>query len=175
MAPHEPPYAGFWVRLLARVIDFLVILGVYNLFYMVDKLGGSAGLWSPASIDSVFDIAGGLSPDNVVRGIFFLFFPPFYYVYLHGAYGQTFGKMAFRIKVVNEDGTPLSYRRAFLRWLGYFLCDLTLNIGYLWVAFDARKQGFHDKICRTIVVHADAARAEVPKPPADPSAPPGGA
>ena len=77
----------------------------------------------------------------------------------HGAFGQTFGKMALRIKVVNEDGSPLDYRKAFLRWLGYFLCDLTLDLGYLWAAFDLRKQGLHDKVCKTIVVHENARTA----------------
>jgi uncharacterized RDD family membrane protein YckC len=64
--------------------------------------------------------------------------------------------MAVRIRVVNEDGSRLGYRRAFLRWLGYLLCDLTLDLGYLWAAFDPRKQGLHDKVCRTIVVHEEA-------------------
>jgi uncharacterized RDD family membrane protein YckC len=156
LATHESPYAGFWIRLVARVIDFLVILGIYNLFYLVDRLGGSAGLWPPASIEDVFGAARGLAPDNIVRAIFFFGFPVFYYVYLHGTCGQTFGKMALKIRVVNEDGTPLDYRRAFFRWLGYFLCVFTFYIGYLWVAFDQRKQGLHDRVCKTIVVRTDA-------------------
>jgi uncharacterized RDD family membrane protein YckC len=73
-------------------------------------------------------------------------------VYLHGAYGQTFGKMALRIKVVNEDGSPLTYGMALLRWLSYFLCDVTFFLGYLWVAFDKRKQGLHDRVCGTVVI-----------------------
>jgi len=150
------PYAGFWVRAAARTIDFLVILGIYNLFYLVDKVGASAGLWAPISIEDVYAATGRLSPDNVVRGIFFFGFPVFYYVYLHGACGQTFGKMALKIKVINEDGSPLGYRRAFLRWLGYFLCVFTFYVGYLWAAFDKRKQGLHDRVCRTLVVRTDA-------------------
>lgn len=149
-------YAGFWVRAAARIVDFLVIVGIYNLFYLVDRFGASAGLWAPSGLDDVMAI-GRFSPENVVRGAFFLGFPVFYYVYLHGAYGQTFGKMAFRIRVINEDGTPLDFRRAFLRWLGYFLCVLTLYIGYLVAAFDKRKQGLHDRVCRTLVVHVDDA------------------
>lgn len=152
----EHPYAGFWIRAGARIVDFLVILGIFNIFYLVDRHGASAGLWTPSGFDDISAV-GRLSPENVVRGVFFLGFPVFYYVYLHGAYGQTFGKMAFRIKVIREDGSSLDYRKAFLRWLGYFLCVFTLYIGYLWAAFDRRKQGLHDRLCRTLVVRIDGA------------------
>jgi uncharacterized RDD family membrane protein YckC len=151
----EHQYAGFWIRLVARAIDLILILATFNLFYLGDRMGADEGLWGPSGFGEGFWF-DRLSAENVVRIVFFVFFPAFYYVYLHGAYGQTFGKMALRIKVVNEDGSPLDYRKAFLRWLGYFLCDLTLDIGYLWAAFDLRKQGLHDKVCKTIVVHENA-------------------
>lgn len=154
MTSREFRYAGFWVRAAARAIDVLVIVGIYNFFYIVDRFGASAGLWAPSGFEDNAP-AGRLSLDNIVRGVFFLGFPIFYYVYLHGAYGQTFGKMALKIRVVNEDGTRLDYRRAFFRWLGYFLCVFTLYIGYLMAAFDRRKQGLHDRVCRTLVIHAD--------------------
>ena len=168
-------FAGFWSRAAARVIDLLIIIAAFNLIYLADRLGADAGLWTGMGLDEGSPAGAGFSMANVLRGLFFLTFPVFYYVYLHGTYGQTFGKMALKIKVVNEDGTPLDYRKAFLRWLGYFLCDLTFYIGYLWAAFDPRKQGLHDKVCKTVVV-----RTDVPSPPpasvapeAPPEAPPG--
>ncbi len=148
----EPHYAGFWIRAAARVIDLILLLAAFNLFLLLDRKGAEAGLWAPSELAEGI-LGDRLSLENMARVAFLLFFPVFYYVFLHGAYGQTFGKMALRIQVRNEDGTPLDYRKAFLRWLGYFLCDLTLDLGYLWAAFDPRKQGLHDKLCRTIVVH----------------------
>ncbi len=148
----ETHYAGFWIRAVARVIDLILLLAAFNLFYLGDQMGADAGWWEPSGFEEGV-LFGRFSPENVARVAFFLAFPVFYYVFLHGAYGQTFGKMAVRIKVLNEDGSPIDYRKAFLRWLGYFLCDLTLDLGYLWAAFDPRKQGLHDKLCRTIVVH----------------------
>ncbi len=145
-------YAGFWIRAVARVIDLILLLAAFNLFFLGDRLGADAGWWAPSGFEEGVSF-GGFSLENVARGVFFLGFPVIYYVFLHGAYGQTFGKMAVRIQVRNEDGSPIDFRRAFLRWLGYFLCDLTLDLGYLWAAFDPRKQGLHDKLCRTIVVH----------------------
>ena len=145
------PYAGFWSRAAARVIDLLLLLAAFNLFYLLDRHGADAGLWAEGGLGEGFS-GEGFSAVNVLRLVFFLGFPVFYYVYLHGAYGQTFGKMAMRIRVLNEDGTPIDFRKALFRWLGYFLCDLTLYFGYFWAAFDARKQGLHDRVCKTIVV-----------------------
>jgi uncharacterized RDD family membrane protein YckC len=171
-------FAGFWSRAAARVIDLLIIIAAFNLIYLADRLGADAGLWTGIGLGEGSWTGAGLSMANVFRGLFFLTFPVFYYVYLHAMYGQTFGKMAMKIKVVNEDGTPLDYRKAFLRWLGYFLCDLTFYIGYLWAAFDPRKQGLHDKVCKTVVVRTDvpsplpaAAEPEAPTeaPPGDPA------
>ncbi len=169
------PFAGFWSRAAARIIDLLIIIAAFNLIYLADRIGADAGLWTGMGLGEGNRSGVGFSMANVLRGLFFLTFPVFYYVYLHAMYGQTFGKMALKIKVVNEDGTPLDYRKAFLRWLGYFLCDLTFYIGYLWAAFDPRKQGLHDKVCKTVVVRTDVPfplpPAVEPEPPAE--VPPG--
>jgi len=158
------PYAGFWSRAAARVIDLVLILATFNVIYLADRLGADAGMWTASGLGEADPAGEGFSLANVLRGVFFLAFPVFYYVYLHGTYGQTFGKMALKIRVVNEDGSPIDHRKAFLRWLGYFLCDLTFNIGYLWAAFDHRKQGLHDKACKTLVIRADVPFPEAETP-----------
>ncbi len=146
--------AGFWVRAAARIVDVVVIVGIYNLFYLGYGFGAGAGAWPPLHLEDVAATAR-FSVARVLFGVFVIGFPVFYYVYLHGAYGQTFGKMALGIRVVDEDGSPIGFRKAFTRWLAYFLSGpLTLGIGYAWAAFDARKQGFHDKACGTLVVHS---------------------
>ncbi len=166
-------FAGFWSRAAARIIDLLIIIAAFNLIYLADRLGAEAGLWTGIGLGEGSPTGAGFSMANVLRGLFFLTFPVFYYVYLHATYGQTFGKMALKIRVMNEDGTPLDYRKAFLRWLGYFLCDLTFYIGYLWAAFDPRKQGLHDKVCKTVVVRTDVPiplhAAVEPEAPGDPA------
>ncbi len=165
-------YAGFWMRAAARVIDLVLIIAAFNLFWLGDRYGADAGWWAPGFLGDEGSPAGTeFSPANVLRGVFFFGFPAFYYVFLHGAYGQTFGKMAMRIKVLGADGAPLGYRKSFLRYLAYFLCDLTLDLGYVWAAVDPRKQGLHDKVCRTIVVH-ETPHASVQEPaPPEPGAP----
>jgi uncharacterized RDD family membrane protein YckC len=62
--------------------------------------------------------------------------------------------MLLRLKVVRRDGQNMTYGRAALREiLGKFVSGITLGIGYLMVAFDAHKQGLHDKIADTCVIH----------------------
>ena len=155
-------YAGFFARAAARVVDATLILAVLSLVFMTDRLGAAAGLWPGFGADGELTVKIILL--NMARILFFITFPIFYYVYLHGESGQTFGKMAMGIKAVNEDGTPLGYQKAFFRQLGYFLCDMTLKIGYVFAAFDPQKQGLHDKLCKTIVILADDEYPEGPGP-----------
>jgi uncharacterized RDD family membrane protein YckC len=60
--------------------------------------------------------------------------------------------MLLNIKVLRGDGTRVTAGYSLLRFLGYVVCGLTLGIGFLWIAFDSRKQGIHDKIADTVVV-----------------------
>jgi uncharacterized RDD family membrane protein YckC len=66
--------------------------------------------------------------------------------------GQTLGQMVFNIKVIKIDGRPVDLRVATLRFLGYLGCILTLGIGFLWIFFDKKKQGLHDKLAETYVI-----------------------
>lgn len=66
--------------------------------------------------------------------------------------GQTLGMMALNLKVIRTDGSPVDLRTAVLRYLGYLVNVLTLGIGFLWIIWDPRKQGLHDKIANTYTV-----------------------
>lgn len=113
---HRNGYAGFWIRAAARVIDFFAIITAYYLFYLVNQLGAKAGFLPPVGVEAG-EGGGVLSIISIIRGLFLFSFPIFYFTYLHGAYGQTFGKMAMGVRVVNVDGTPLNYWQAFRRWM----------------------------------------------------------
>lgn len=74
-------------------------------------------------------------------------------VYLCVRDGQSFGKRFIGIRIVREDGAPLSYRTAILRHLvGYPLSVLVLGLGVLWALLDRKQQGWHDKLAGTLVV-----------------------
>lgn len=68
--------------------------------------------------------------------------------------GQTFGQRALRIRVVPLQGTRIGFGRAFLRTLCIFTLDIPFGIpiGWFWAIIDPRRQAWHDKIVRTVVV-----------------------
>jgi uncharacterized RDD family membrane protein YckC len=88
----------------------------------------------------------------VLFNLLYLFMCMAYFTYFHGICGKTPGKMVFGLKVIRETGEPLTFGTAFLRWIGYFVSSLPLNLGFIWIAFDRKKQGFHDKLAGTVVI-----------------------
>ena len=76
-----------------------------------------------------------------------VYFPIFW-----AASGQTPGMKSFTIKVVRTDGAALSIPRAALRLVGFAVSGAALFLGFIWAMFDAKKQGWHDKMADTQVV-----------------------
>ena len=76
-----------------------------------------------------------------------------------GLKGQTPGKMVFRIKVVDAQGNQPTLKVAALREvLGKLISTVVLCVGFLWIAFDDSKQGWHDKIANTYVIKVESTR-----------------
>lgn len=67
-------------------------------------------------------------------------------------HGQTIGKRAMGIKVVRTDGKPLDYPEAVIRYLAYLISAIPFFLGFLWIIWDEKKQGWHDKLAKTLVV-----------------------
>ena len=78
-----------------------------------------------------------------------------YYVGYWSKSGQTIGNTLLGIKVVTKDGSQLSGGKAFLRYIGYLVSAIVLSIGFLWAAFDRKRQGWHDKIAGTYVIYVE--------------------
>jgi len=142
-------YAGFWRRLGAFIIDVIVIsipswimgpiwgLGIYG-------LENSNGFpWESTFSDLPPFVFADFVP--TIIGIA-------YFISLWAWRGQTVGQMVAQIKVIRADGTEVGVGTAIIRYLGYIVCALTLFIGFLWIAIDRRKQGFHDMMADTVVV-----------------------
>ena len=68
--------------------------------------------------------------------------------------GTTLGGLVCGLKIVRADGTPLTWTTALARALGGFVAMLPIGLGFIWVAIDSDRQGWHDKIAGTIVVRA---------------------
>jgi uncharacterized RDD family membrane protein YckC len=66
--------------------------------------------------------------------------------------GTTIGGIVFGIQVVRADGRPLDWSTAIVRALSCFLSLVVVGLGFIWIAFDDQRQGWHDKIAGTVVV-----------------------
>jgi uncharacterized RDD family membrane protein YckC len=106
--------------------------------------------------------AGGLS-GNRLPGVFILAFASMgldmgvraaYFIYFIGKDGQTPGKKLCKIRVVNADGTQVSYAKAAGRFFGYMLSWIILGIGFLMAAWDDETRALHDRLCDTRVIKA---------------------
>ncbi len=63
------------------------------------------------------------------------------------------GKLLMGCQVVDADTHgPITTKQAIIRYLGYYVSIFSLMLGFLWIAWDKRKQGFHDKMANTVVV-----------------------
>lgn len=141
--PLSQPKAGFWIRVVATILDSFLLAAVqFVLTLLISLIVGLLGV-----------AAAGDPAVNIVLWLFGASLSIGYAVFFIGYCGQTPGKMALRIKVIRTDGSPVTYGRAVLREvLGKFLSSILLGIGYLMVAFDSQKQGLHDKIADTYVI-----------------------
>ncbi len=141
------PRAGFWVRLLAYIIDSIVLAVAGGILSFATGLGVGIGAIITGSMDESTEMITGIFGliINITLSLI-------YYVAFVGARGQTPGKMALGLKIIRTSGEEMTYGRAFLRWIGYWASFLTIGIGFLMIAFSREKQGLHDKIAGTYVV-----------------------
>lgn len=73
------------------------------------------------------------------------------YFYVHN--GQSLGKSFIGLRVVRQDGAPIDYRTAIIRHVvGYPLSIFCLGMGFLWMFWDQKQQGWHDKLAKTLVI-----------------------
>ncbi|WP_288378098.1 RDD family protein [uncultured Acinetobacter sp.] len=138
-------YAGFWLRVGATIIDTLIImLAVIP----------AAWIFYHGDVDLIFST--GLSDrqsspwfDAMINYVFPFIYSILFWIFLKG----TPGKRLMRLKVLDEQtGHPLTWGQAILRYIGYFPSTLVLFLGFFWIAFDSKKQGWHDKMAKTVVV-----------------------
>ena len=142
-SPGRQKYAGFWIRVLAWIIDGVILMVLGGLLtFGVGLLAGALGPRAPALQIYLLPITWAVS----------FLFPAIYLVFAWARSGRTFGKMACGLRIVHEDGGPLGFGGAVVRLIGYMLSSLIFCIGYLMVAFTDRKRGLHDMLAGTVVV-----------------------
>ena len=134
-------YAGFWIRVVAKFIDGIVLWVVHTLIQLL-FVAVTVGSRSSAATLGVAIFVGLLQwAVGIGYTTFFL-----------GRFGATLGKMACGLRVIVSDGSKVSYLRALGRAFAEILSGLTLLIGYIIAAFDSEKRALHDHICDTRVI-----------------------
>ena len=133
-------YAGFWRRTAASVIDSVIFMVLMGLL-----------LGSTITNADIFTMEGLLRMTLVLLitvGLWLKFL-------------GTPGKLLLECQIVDADTfLPMSSKQAVLRYFAYLASILPLMLGFLWVARDPRKQGFHDKIANTVVVFRSGAEVD---------------
>ena len=156
-------YAGFWIRLAAGIIDLAIILSlIYSISSIAIRifsdipsiliLSGLQYGQGITIISTIFEQADAGKRDFLLVTIIAVAIIMIYIIGMWVWQGQTLGKMVTGIKIIRTDSSPLSFSHAVSRFFGLILCSVMLGIGFLWIAFDSRKQGIHDKIADTYVV-----------------------
>lgn len=148
VAGGEVVYAGFWKRLAAYLIDYVILTGSSMILGAIAGLGIGGAASFAGGGSSAAEVAGQLVGALIGFGISLA-----YYGWFHASSGgATPGKMAIGIKVVRSNGERITLGRSIGRYFGTILSSLTLLIGYIMAAFTERKQALHDMLCDTVVV-----------------------
>lgn len=145
-------YGGFWIRVLAKVVDSIIVgIPVMLLIFL-----GGAGLGifsgtaqpanSPAAAFSMLGLQLGLQAIGILVGAV-------YNIYFVSKHQATPGKMILGLRIVNADGTRVSTAKATGRFFAEMLSGMTCYIGYIIAGFDKEKRTLHDHICSTRVVY----------------------
>ncbi len=147
--PSSRVFAGFWIRVGAKLIDGLILYAVNFVISMF------AGLMMPMMIGATpdnpenlipfFALTCGLVLIQLAIGVAFT-------VFFLTRFGATPGKLALSLRVIRTDGSGISTGRAFGRHFADILSGLILGIGYIMAGFDDEKRALHDHLCDTRVV-----------------------
>ena len=160
-------YAGVVSRGIAFAIDAAAALTICTV-----GLFATRAVLAALGLISLDEDAGALAYVFAVPVVFAAYSAVFWMLV-----GRTPGMMLLGLRVVTAGGDHPGARRSIIRALGYWVSAIAL-VGFAWIAIDARKQGFHDKLAGTFVVYAwgtstapsardGVKRSSAPRPPAD--------
>lgn len=136
-------YVGFWVRFVTFLVDSLIVAVI-----IIPLL-----LWI-YGVNAFFDLKTMTGPVNILLNYVL---PAIAFILFWIYRSATPGKMLLDAIIVDaRGGGKPSKRQLVLRYLGYYLSTLPLFLGFFWIMWDPRKQGWHDKLAHTVVVYKRA-------------------
>lgn len=144
----EFEYAGFWIRLCAKLVDGLVLSLPLGLLMVIVVVASGVLKRREPELLALLPLAIG------VIQLVGMALTVLYNAVLVGLWGTTLGKKVCGLKVIKADGTKPSFGRACGRAGAELVSSLVCNIGYLIAGFDVEKRTLHDHMCDTRVVKA---------------------
>ena len=147
--------AGFFSRTMAFVLDIFLltflglmsgvviflVLRFFRIKQILDFIKSLLGIE-----DQIGQFIGLISPVLFLMVLI-------YFVFFWTLVGYTPGKALLGLRIVRQDGRPLSVGRALFRYLGYWVSAIPLFMGFIWILIDRQHEGWHDKIANTHVVY----------------------
>jgi len=154
-----PRYASFGNRLLAFIIDSIILSFISAIIYVPalffagfqDFIARPKPIEQDEAMDFAFQLVG-------VFGLLFLLTTLVYWLYFayqeSGMHQATIGKRVMNIKVTDLNGNRISFGRASGRFFGKILSRMIMWIGFIMAAFTEKKQALHDIIAETLVIES---------------------
>ena len=143
----QPEYVGFWVRFVAFLVDSVWALVAAALLaaLILGQPDIDMELIARDPAAALAMVSGRMLFDSLAVAVMIVVF--------WMARSATPGKMVFSALIADARtlGKP-SKGQLLVRYLGYYLSIAGLMLGFLWIAFDKRKQGWHDKLAGTVVI-----------------------
>jgi uncharacterized RDD family membrane protein YckC len=148
----QQTYGGFWIRFVAFLIDAIIIAVPTSAIN-----GVAADVLSSST--STNQIPAAASAALAVLQLIFFLATVGYFVYFWSTSGSTLGMRLLKLRVVDAGtGGSIGIGRALLRLLMWPVNSLACYVGWIWAAFDPRKQGWHDKVANSVVIQASEPR-----------------
>jgi uncharacterized RDD family membrane protein YckC len=138
---NDPEYVGFWSRTWASTIDSVLLLLVTGPLIWAVYFAEYWNYMDQPALRTALEIMVNWVLPAVAVIVFWHY------------RSATPGKMLIRARIVDAtSGDQPSTRQLVGRYFAYYVSAIPLGLGFLWVAFDQRKQGWHDKLAGTVVV-----------------------
>jgi uncharacterized RDD family membrane protein YckC len=134
-------YGGFWIRLVAYIIDAIVLsvaVGVLASIFGISLMPTDVESYDPAL--------------NILNLVSFVIGWLYFALLESSERGATLGKMALGLRVVTSDGQRLSFMNATGRYFAKIISAIILFIGFIMIGFTDKKRGLHDMIAGTLVI-----------------------
>ena len=155
-------YAGFVSRLIAFVIDILIVS-----FAIGIMLGGGRLILNFFNFDPLAFLSSDAAVSHMTLRNILLFMTSFtftffvnmvYSTFFWMAAGKTIGKAIMGLQVIGPKGARITFWRAMKRYIGYWISALPLFLGYFWVLVNDNRLSWHDKIAGTSVIYDHEAK-----------------